>query len=178
MRNSLLASVIFSLTATTIAQAAIVSVSRVITNTTLTTQTYDFSAVNGLGVPTTPAYMRGSVSIAITDFNRNGAILSADPDTLYTAWINFLKVQSMPSTPFTLTAPALGNNTYNNNFDWTYFSSSLAAATIEVKLRFTLSPGDQAAVTGFFEVSSVPSPAGSAALLAATVMGFRRRRYV
>jgi hypothetical protein len=177
MRNSLLASAVITLAATNASQAALVSVSQIVTNNTLTTQTYNFSDFSGLGVLTAPAYMRGSISIALSDFNRDGAILSADSGMLYTAWIDSVKVQSMPNTLFTLVTPARGGNTYTNNFGWVYLNSSLPSSTgIEMRLNFRLSPGDQVAISGTFEVSSVPTPAGAAMLLAAAA-GFRRRRY-
>lgn len=175
MRNTLLFTTV--LAATNVSQAAMVSFSQIVTNTTLTTQTYDFSVTNGLGVLTAPAYMRGSVSIAITDFNRDGATLSSTQ--LYTAWVNSVKVQTMPNTPFTLTAPARGQNTHNSNFGWDYLADSLPASTgIEMRLNFRLSPGDQVAISGIFEVSSVPAPSGVAALLASPFVAFRRRRNV
>lgn len=177
MRNSLLATAVLALAATNASQAALVSISQIVTNNTFTTQTYDFSATNGLGVLTTPAYMRGSVSITLSDFNRDGATLSADSGMLYTAWINSVQVQSMPSTAFTLTAPARGGNSYTNSFGWVSAGSSLPASTgIEMRLHFTLTPGDQAAIAGTFEVSSVPAPASVALLLCAPVFGFRRKR--
>lgn len=177
MRNTLLFTTV--LAATNVSQAALVSISQIVTNNTLTTQTYDFSATNGLGVLTAPAYMRGSVSISLSDFNRDGATLSADSGMLYTAWINSVQVQSMPSTAFTLTAPVRGGNTYNNSFGWVSAGSSLPSSTgIEMRLHFTLTPGDQAAIAGTFEVSSVPAPSGVAALIATAFLGFRRRRNV
>lgn len=177
MRNTLLFTTV--LVATNVSQAALVSISQIVTNNTPTTQTYNFSATNGLGVLTTPAYMRGSVSIALSDFNRDGAILSADSGMLYTAWVDSVKVQSMPNTLFFLTAPARGGNTYNNSFGWEYLKSSLPASTgIEMRFNFRLSPGDQVAISGTFEVSSVPAPSGVAALIATSFLGFRRRRNV
>jgi hypothetical protein len=177
MRNLALVTTVIPLIATNASQAALISISQIVTNNTLTTQSYDYLAWSGLSSTTTPAYMRGSVSISITDFNRNGATLSSG--NLYTAWVNSMLVQTMPSTSFTLTAPARGNNTYNNSFGWQYVNSSLPASTgIELRLNFTLTPGDQVAISGTFEVSSVPAPAGVAVLLSSVVMLARRRRNV
>lgn len=179
MRNSLLAATALAFASTT-SQAALVSISQIVTNTTTTTQSYDFSATDGLGTLTTPTYMRGSVSVALSDLNRDGATLSSmsyiSAPLLYTAWINSVQVQAMPSTLFTLVAPARGGATYTNNFGWEYIKSSLPASTgIEMRLHFTLTPGDQAAVSGTFEVSSVPAP-GSIALICSGIATIKRRR--
>lgn len=175
MRNTLLATAVLALSATNASQAALVSISQIVTNNTATTQSYDFSATDGLGTLTAPAYMRGSISVVLTDLNRDGATVSADSGMLYTAWINSVQVQAMPSTAFTLTAPAHGGNTYTNSFGWQYLKSSLPASTgIEMRLHFTLTSGDQVAIAGTFEVSSVPTPAGVSILLGAALIRKRR----
>lgn len=175
MRNSLLATAVLALVATDASQAALVSISQIVTNNTFTTQSYDFLAWSGMGSTTTPAYMRGAVSITLSDFNRDGATLSSDG--LYLAQVNSVVVKTMPSTAFTLTAPARGGNAYTNSFGWEYLTSSLSSSdSIELRLNFRLTPGDQVAIAGTFEVSSVPAPASVALLLCAPVFGFRRKR--
>jgi hypothetical protein len=158
MHNSLLVSTVLTFAATNVSEAALVSISQIVTNNTLTTQTYDFSAWSGMGSSTTPAHMRGSISITLSDFNRNGATISSDG--LYLAQVNSAVVKTMPSTPFTLTAPARGGNSYTNSFGWEYLTSSLSSSdSIELRLNFRLTPGDQVAIAGTFEVASVPAPA-------------------
>lgn len=183
MRNPLLFTTVLALAATNASQAALISISQIVTNNTATTQSYDFSATDGLGVLTAPAYMRGSVSVALSDFTGDGATLSSmsaiSTPILYTAWVNSVQVKAMPNYLFTLTTSAFGMNTYTNSFGWEYLKSSLPASTgIEMRLHFTLTPGDQAAISGTFEVSSVPAPSGVAALIATAFLGFRRRRNV
>ncbi len=57
------------------ADAALLSLSRVVTNTTATTQDYEFEVSFLVTQQILDAGMFGGVVVAVTDFNRNGAFV-------------------------------------------------------------------------------------------------------
>jgi hypothetical protein len=68
----------------------------------------------------------------------------------------------------------------DNNFGtpvWESMSSSLGTINnIEMRWNFRLSAGDQVAISGTFEVASVPAPASVAVLMCMPAFRLRRRR--
>lgn len=172
---------------TTSASAALVTISKVLTNNTATTQSYQFSETLTITEAVSQVGAIGSVSMVVTDFNRNGATVASDSGNFYSGWINGTKVQSfMPGpgpTSYSLTAAARGQASMNAGFgspDPVALGRGLAVNdTIEVRFNFTLSAGDQVAFTGTFDLvnySSIPAPSAAALMLLSPIFGGRHRR--
>ena len=169
------------------ASAALVTISKVLTNNTATTQSYQFSEMLTITEAISQIGAIGSVSMVVTDFNRNGATVASDSGNFYSGWINGAKVQSfMPGpgpTSYSLTAAARGQASMSTGFgspDPVALGQGLAVNdTIEVRFNFTLSAGDQVAFTGTFDLvnySAVPAPSAAALILLSPLFGGRHRR--
>lgn len=166
------------------AQAALVTISGVVTNNTATTQVYQFSQKVKVSEYIANAGVYGSLSFTVTDFNRDGAMLESDSGTLYTGLIAGVTAKTfMPlNVPpvFRLTASARSMNSYSSTFASAAAPEMLAGRSlnpndeIEVRLNFRLSAGDQAVYSGFFNV--VPGPSAACMALLAPWIGLHRRR--
>lgn len=170
-------------------QAALVTVSGIVTNNTATTQSYTFSQKVRIGETITNAGAFGSLSLMVTDFNRNGALLESDGGMLYSGLARNSLVKSyMPlTTPsaFSLSAPARSMGSHNSTFASAAAPEALASLAgqtfnpddeIEVRVNFRLSAGDQAAYTAVLNFVSVPGPGAAAMALLAPWIGLHRRR--
>jgi hypothetical protein len=170
------------------AQAALVTLSGVVTNTTATSQTYEFSRKIRLTESMSNLGIFGSLSMVVTDFNRNGASVSSTSlGELYSGLFRGSEAKSfVPSTGggipgFALAAPARSMSRFESSFG-SSDSPELKAGTlniddeIEVRLRFTLSAGDQVSYGATFNVISVPGPGAAAMALLAPWIGLHRRR--
>ena len=183
MRNSLLASTVFALAATNVSEATLISFSQIITNNTASTQSYEIIQSAPTSINSATAGMRGSLSIVLTDFNRNGATFQSDGGNLYTAFANSTLVRSafVPAGGFLLTTPPRGMASSDNHFGtpvWEPMSPSLGTInSIEMRWNFRLSAGDQVAIAGTFEVASVPAPASAAILICSAISARRRRTH-
>lgn len=169
------------------ASAALVTISKVLTNNTAATQSYQFSESLTITEAVSQVGMIGSVSMIVTDFNRNGATVASDSGNFYSGWINGTKVQSfMPGpgpTSYSLTAAPRGQASMNSGFgspEPVSLGRGLAVNdTIEVRFNFTLSAGDQVAFTGTFDLvnySAIPAPSAAAIMLLSPIFGGRHRR--
>jgi hypothetical protein len=182
MRNSLLASTVFALAATNVSEATLISFSQIITNNTASIQSYEIIQSTPTAINSATAGMRGSLSIVLTDFNRDGATLQSDGGNLYRAWANSTLVRSafVPPSGFLLTALPRGMASSDNYFGTSVLepmSPSLGTInSIEMRWNFRLSAGDQVAIAGTFEVASVPTPASAAILICSAISARRRRR--
>ena len=185
MRNSLLASTVFALAATNVSEATLISFSQIITNNTASTQSYEIIQSAPTSINSATAGMRGSLSIVLTDFNRNGAIFQSDGGNLYTAFANSTLVRSafVPAGGFLLTTPPRGMASSDNHFGTPVLepmSPSLGTInSIEMRWNFRLSAGDQVAIAGTFEVTDavVPAPASAAILICSAISARRRRTH-
>jgi len=169
-------------------QAALVTLSGIITNNTLSTQTYEFSQKVMVTEDIANVGAFGSLSFVVTDFNRNGAQITSSAGELYSGWINGARAKSLlPLTGgsgFDLSAPARSLARYDTTFASSAAPEALAGSLrsgdeIEVRLKFTLSAGDQAAYTGTFNlvaISAVPGPGAACMALLAPWFGLHRRR--
>jgi hypothetical protein len=150
-----------------------------VTNTTASTQI--FSAF--VGLPTTfgaPNIISGNVRTSVIDGGADGAtIATVAGQSLYLAQIDSVTVASLQNDPFSVIAPAGGSNTASAAFGPT---GSLVPvnSNIGIQLRFSLSPGDTAAILSRFDVVAVPEPASAAlmgvGLALAGLVGIRRAR--
>lgn len=166
------------------ANAAIVTVSGVVTNNTATTQTYEFSQKVKVAEYIANVGVYGSLSFTVTDFNRNGAMIESDMGSLYSGWIagSVAKTYLPLTTPtaFQLSAPARSMNSYTSTFASAAAPEMLPGRSlnpndeIEVKVKFKLSAGDQAVYTGVFNV--VPGPGAACMAMLAPWIGLHRRR--
>ena len=176
-----------ALTLAASAQAALVTISDVVTNTTATTQSYEFKQTIKVTESIASVAIRGNISFVLSDFTGDGASLTADNGNLYSGWMNAVQVKSfVPQnnvTSFGVTAPVMGMSMYNGSYGKPTPEAtgrSLAVNdTIEIRFNFRLSAGDQAAFTGTFELvpaGAIPGPGVLATALLAPWIGLHRRR--
>jgi len=169
------------------ADAALLSLSKVVTNTTASDQNYEFEVSFLVTQQILDAGMYGGVVVAVTDFNRNGASVTSWADgSFYSAFVNASEVQTFvpqgsSPTPgsFLLQAPARGQASFMQDFGspaspLLMNRNIVASDIVKLKLNFRLSAGDQAAISARFDVVAVPaSPA--VAVLAGVALCRRRR---
>jgi len=172
------------------ADAGVVTLSKIVTNTRSTAQTYDFEATITSPASMSHAGILGSISVVVTDFNRNGVTLaSTSAGDLYSAYIRGSRVMRfVPELPnvvpgtFQLQAAANGQATYSGGFGNTLVpvaSNTFVTSgdELRVRMQFTLSAGDQAAITASFQVVETdPVPAPGTAVLLMLGAAFSRRR--
>lgn len=150
-----------------------------VTNTSATSQVFWVYMPLALGSAIGPqTLMSGSVSAALSASTSSGAFLSAaGTDPVFQAYIDTNPLggvgqQWLP--PYTLLAPAFG--AANDTISFSNALGPIAHNEIAIGLRFELSPGDSASVTGIFEIAPIPGPGGLAVLALAGVVGVSRRR--
>ena len=174
-----------ALVAASATEGALVTLSGIITNNTLLAKTYEFSEKVKVTEEILNVGMFGSLSFVVTDFNRNGAEITSSAGELYSGWINGSRAKSLlplnAGAGFGLSAPARSlakyDTTFASSLDPEPLTSSLHVGDeIEVRLKFTLSAGDQAAYTGTFNLTSVPGPSAACVALLAPWIGLHRRR--
>jgi hypothetical protein len=149
-----------------------------VTNTTTSTQI--FSAF--VGLPTTfgaPNFISGNVRTNVIDGGTDGAtIATTSPTALYQAQIDGTTVATLQPHPFSVVAPAGGSNTLAASFGPTV-SAVPVTSNIGIQLRFSLTPGDTAAILSRFDVTAIPEPASIALIgigMALVAGGIRRRQ--
>lgn len=166
------------------ASASLVTISRVITNNTATTQTYQFSETVTTGENIGDVGAFGSLSLVLTDLNRNGALVTSDASAFYSGWINSTQVSSFllgsSLTQYQLSAPSRGQASDAGEFGRpapvALGRSLVASDVMQIRFNFTLSAGDQLAFSGSFNLTAVPAPSAAAIALLAPVLGRGRRR--
>lgn len=118
-------------------------------------------------------FMNGSVSAVLSSNTFGGASLTSSVGfPVYEAYIDNVAVASMWNN-YSLAAAPFGSNNDNDTFG--VIAGPAANSEIALRLRFDLSPGDSASVTGIFEIQPIPAPAGLALLALAGVCSRRRR---
>lgn len=185
---------VLSLAATAVlagsAEAAVVSVSKVVNNRTGAAQAFNLEATFTVTEAMAATGIYGSMSIMLTDLRGDSAMLTSQTGgLLMSGWINDTKVKSfMPSAftgpdgEFRLQVGAFGQSGFSGDFGSIEAPEampiSLAAGDlVKVRVQFMLSAGDQAAVSGLFGLSDmVEVPAPGAMPIAATLLGLVRRR--
>jgi len=164
------------------ASAALVTISKIVTNNTATTQSYEFSEQIVVSQAISDLKAFGSVSMTVTDFNRNGAVVTSDAGNFYSGLINSAKVHSfMPGsspTSYSLTAASRGQASmmadFGNPTPIAIAKNLVVNDVLEVRFNFTLSAGDQVAFTGAFNL--IPAPSAAALMLLSPIFGGRHRR--
>jgi hypothetical protein len=146
-----------------------------VTNNSSSTQTFwVYMPLNIAAIPGATT-MNGFVSAVVSDQNFDGATLSATAvDPVYQSYIDGANAMSMWNPGYSLAAGVFSSN--NDNSSFTNVAGPGAMTQIAVRLRFDLSPGDSASVTGPFQIDPLPAPAGLSLLALAGVLGGRRRR--
>lgn len=151
-----------------------------VTNNSATTQTFFIFMpllISPSQVPATS--MAGSVSAVLSDQDGSldGATLSATTlEPVFQGYIDGNPVINarMWDPGYALNAPQDEANGDNNSFN--NQPGPPAVSQIGVQLKFTLSAGDSASVTGTFDVVAVPGPAGLSLFAAFGALAGRRRR--
>ena len=149
-----------------------------VTNSSNSTQTF-WIYMPLLIAPPIPGgtVMAGSVSAAVSDQNFDGATLAATTlEPIFQGSIDTIPQANATiwNPGYSLSAPSFGAASDSSSFNSA--SGPAALTEIAVKLKFTLSAGDSASVTGTFDVQAVPGPAGLAAFAMFGAFGRRRRR--
>jgi hypothetical protein len=175
--------------AATSASAEIVSFTKVFTNTTNQTQEFFFEKTVPLTTSTGTLQGIGKVTMAVSDLRGDGAFLASSQGVaIYTAFFQSsaegaflpMDMQTLARPPiegtYLLTSPARSNIGTTESFESVAASPTDAAIgdLVGIRIRFLLSAGDQATISGNFIVVPV---SGSLPLLAlAGIIGTNRRR--
>ncbi len=123
--------------------------------------------------------MGGSVAGGLTTDGDGGTLSSFGGDPVWAALIDGNQVQTLLNDPFAVSLPGFGSiGILPEAFGMPIPSMAGPAVndTIGIRLRFTLSSGDQASFSTVFIVEAIPAPAGLAVLGMFGVFGGRRRR--
>jgi hypothetical protein len=128
-----------------------------------------------------PNFIRGTITTSVIDGGVDGATLSNVADIpIYNAQIDGTTVRTMQSQPgntFELIAPIAGSTAASESFGFEPNAVPVnVGGEIGIRLRFTLTPGDSAAILSRFDISAVPEPASLYAFaVALAVVGIRRK---
>lgn len=150
-----------------------------VTNTSSVVQTFwVFMPLALAPVITDPTLISGSVSAVVQASSFAGATLAATAiEPVYQAFVDGVPqvgAAQMWNPGYSLNAGPFG--VANDNASFVNLAGPNGASMIALQLRFTLSPGDSASVTGIFSIEAVPAPAALAVLGLAGLIGGRRRR--
>jgi hypothetical protein len=176
-----------SLFATTLiasaANAAMVSFSTVFTNNTAADKVFDVSNFLTLSHSLGNTGGSGSLAIVVSDIRGGGAYLKGvGSSPVFSTFVQSTKVGELASTnsfaPFAVMAGTFGQMSYSDNFAREYFGAvANVNDVLQTQLKFILSAGDQAVVSGtFVVVSAVPAPGAFALICIAGGVGLRGRR--
>lgn len=176
-----------SLFATTLiasaANAAMVSFSTVFTNNTLADKVFDVSNFLTLSHSLGNTGGSGSLAIVVSDIRGGGAYLKGiGTSAVFSTFVQSTKVGELANTnsfaPFAVVAGTFGQMSYSDNFAREHFGAvANVNDVLQTQLKFILSAGDQAVVSGtFVVVSAVPAPGAFALICIAGGVGLRGRR--
>ena len=165
------------------ANAAMVSFSTVFTNNTAADKVFDVSNFLTLSHSLGNTGGSGSLAIVVSDIRGGGAYLKGvGSSPVFSTFVQSTKVGELASTnsfaPFAVVAGTFGQMSYSDNFAREYFGAvANANDVLQTQLKFILSAGDQAVVSGtFVVVSAVPAPGAFALICMAGGVGLRGRR--
>ncbi len=152
----------------------------VVVNQSLETQTFEFLVTLPISVALLPSsLMGGSVAGGLTT-DLNGGALSALPGTaVWQAFIDGNQVQTLLNAPFAVSKFGAGSVGIGPESFGTPIPSMPGPAitdTMQIKISFSLTAGDQASFTSVFTAVPIPAPAALALVGVAGLVGSRRRR--
>jgi hypothetical protein len=178
--------VLASALAASAANAALVTFTTVVTNNTTQEKSYDFSSDFELPASLGNVGGHGSFVIVVSDIRGGGAYVKTKPFTsMYTGSVGETQVAHLglplaENNPLIVAAGAYSQATYSASFTTESFGvNANAHDMITMRLQFVLSAGDQAMVSGTFEVlpsEPIPAPGAAALALIASGVGLRGRR--
>jgi len=168
----------------TAANADMVSFTTVVTNNTTQEKVYDFNKIIALSVGGNLGGS-GSIAITVTDLRGGGAyVKSIDANPIYSGFINTNLVAHLtPQNQYGNSVSVLAGEFSNGSYSQTFSQQSYGVLghigdTIQTRLKFILSAGDQATVSSTFVVqaSAIPSPGALALVFLAGSFGLCGRR--
>jgi hypothetical protein len=147
-----------------------------VTNTTTSTQI--FSAF--VGLPTSfaaPNNISGNITTSIIEGGLDSATIATTPGVaIYQAQIDAATVATLQNDPFSLTTTT--STASSASFGPTA-SAVPVTSNMGIQLRFSLTPGDTAAILSRFDVTAIPEPSSAALVGTMLVLSgtlSRRRR--
>ncbi|MCE9619535.1 MAG: hypothetical protein K8R92_06470 [Planctomycetes bacterium] len=169
------------------ANAALVTFTTVVTNNTLQDKLYDFSNSLELTSALGNTGGSGSISIVVSDLRGGGAyVKSVGSSSIYSSFVRTNMVAQLATavafdgSPLVISAGHRSQASYAQSFTQPSFGLvGNVNDTIAMELKFVLSAGDQAAISGTFEVISsepIPAPGAAALVCMACGIGLRGRR--
>ncbi len=166
----------------TLAGGAFVTTNIVITNNSLSTETFSSEVVMPLTQTITSPQMNGGIEGTITDLTLDTATVSAPAGwQIYTPRIDgidevdgFLMVDPFSEFAGFLATSQVGPEAFGDSTPLA--ASQDAVQSIGLLLNFDLSPGDSASFTAHFQLTALPGPGGVAAFVIAGLALRRRRR--
>jgi MYXO-CTERM domain-containing protein len=155
-----------------------------VTNTSGSTNTYTFIVMLPTIAITGGTVMGASIGGSVTDANFDGsATLGSAGEPIFTGLIDGSAAPgaTLLNDPYASPAVPFAGGTSNIlatsfGLPGPSFPGPDLLGSIGIQLKFTLTPGDTAAITSFFIVEPVPAPAALALLGLAGLAGSRRRR--
>jgi uncharacterized protein (TIGR03382 family) len=157
------------------ANASVVTLNYVVTNTSDSVQSYSILATAPQGaLPGT--LITGSVTGTVTDLNGDGAtVTSVDGGWIYNALLDGVTVRTLLGPGYTFSSGQYLSNTAGPE-GFVLELSGPVTTDIGIRLDFTLTPGDSASFTSIFTVE-IPAPGAAGLIGLAALVGLRRRRH-
>jgi hypothetical protein len=136
-----------------------------VTNISGVVQTFDVIVTSPV-VPTGPqTLMTGSLTVGITNTASGGVTLTDAAAPVYQAYIDGVVQQTLLNPAYSLScAPPFCSNSQFPSPGFVNVLGPGAATNIAIRIRFTLTPGDSAAITSVFNIDAVPEPVTAAML--------------
>ena len=133
-----------------------------VTNNSLNTLIFDVRVTSPVILTGPLTAMSGSLGITLTNTTGTALLDSSGLAPIYAALIDGSSVRTLFDAPYALTCVAPFCSTSDSD-DFGIFPNPpeigpQANATIGIRLRFQLSPGDSAGITSVFNIEAVPEP--------------------
>jgi hypothetical protein len=149
------------------------------TNTGLVTTFFDvFVNLETFPIGRTSSLVGGSVAAGLTADGDGGTLSSLGETPVWTSYVDAAQIAALLPGPISTSAGPFGSATLGSDQFGVPIPSMVGPAlgnSMTIRLRFSLTAGDQASFTSVFVLQSVPAPAGLALLGLAGLTGRRRR---